>query len=172
MSNYQRVFQPGGCYFFTVVTHNRQPLLINPAVIGRLRLAFSHVAKTRPFTVAAAVVLPDHLHCLWQLPESDADFSTRWRLIKHFVAVGCNQASNTRREKPIWQRRFWEHLIRDEADWRRHVDYIHYNPVKHGLVKSPSEWSHGTFRRYLQDGWYPPDWGASEPEAVGAMPLD
>lgn len=171
MSNYQRVYQQGGCYFFTVVTHNRKPVLTEDGIIDRLRAAFSHVAESRPFTVVGAVVLPDHLHCLWQLPEDDADFSTRWRLIKHYVSIAAKRSGNQRCEKRFWQRRFWEHLIRDESDWRRHLDYIHYNPVKHGYVDSPGKWPNGTFHRYVRKGWYPSDWGAFAPESLRDMEL-
>jgi putative transposase len=111
----------------------------------------------------AVVVLPDHLHCLWRLPERDSDFSTRWRLIKHFFSSG--QKQNT----PIWQRRFWEHTIRDEEDWGRHVDYIHYNPVKHDLVSSPSEWEFSSFSRAVERGWYSAGWGAVEPVSIRGM---
>ncbi|MDP2853154.1 MAG: transposase [Smithellaceae bacterium] len=166
MGNYRRVYRPGGCYFFTVVTHGRQGILNHPDVLERLRSAFRHVRTTRPFTIDAIVVLPDHLHCLWRLPLNDHDFSIRWRLIKHYVSTGIAAPINYRHEKAFWQRRFWEHLIRNEEDWRRHMDYIHYNPVKHGYTKNVSEWPYSSFRRAVKDGLYAPDWGSRELEEL------
>ncbi len=172
MSTYLRAYQPGGCYFFTVVTHDRRAILTNPAVLERLRNAFRHVQQTRPFTIDAAVVLPDHLHCKWQLPPDDHDFSTRWRTIKHYVSAEIDAPLNARKEKLVWQRRFWEHLIRNEEDWRRHMDYIHYNPVKHGYLTKVSDWPHSSFHRAVKEGLYPPDWGAFEPESVHRMEVE
>jgi putative transposase len=121
-----------------------------------------------PFKIEAIVILPDHLHCLWTLPPGDEDFSTRWRLIKSYFSHRCTEsdqgfvsASRRRKqEKAVWQRRFWEHQIRDEIDFARHVEYIHYNPVKHGLVKAPLDWAYSSFGRYVRTGYYPADWGA------------
>lgn len=156
---YRRVYVPGARYFFTVVTGNRVPLLIEH--IDRLRTSFRLCLSRHPFDIEAIVVMPDHLHTLWRLPDGDADFSTRWMVIKrHFSSgfphqpVGPSKAR--KREKGIWQRRFWEHLIRDDNDWRRHVDYIHYNPVKHGVVDKPEDWSHGSYHRAVRNGWYGP----------------
>ena len=172
MSEYRRMYQPGGCYFFTVVTKGRQPLLTQPESIARLKAAFSHVMASRPFEVQAAVILPDHLHVSWRLPECDVDFSLRWRLIKRYFSVGVQATVNKRREKGVWQRRYWEHLIRDERDWQRHMDYIHYNPVKHGYVSAPADWPHSSFRRAVKNGLYEPAWGTSEPIAVSGMDLE
>ena len=169
---YRRAYQSGGCYFFTVVTHERRQILTQSDVIERLREAFRHVRSTRPFTIDATVVLPDHLHCLWRLPEGDVDFSTRWRLIKHYVSSGIDVPLNKRNEKLVWQRRFWEHLIRDEEDWRRHMDYIHYNPVKHGYVQRPGDWPHGSYQRAVDEGLYSLDWGTYEPEEVSRIELE
>ena len=117
--------------------------------------------------------MPDHLHCLWRLPEGDNDFSTRWRLIKRYFAVGMDTAVNNRREKAVWQRRYWEHLIRDEEDWLRHMDYIHYNPVKHGYVTAPANWPHSSFQQAVLKGWYPADWGAqSEPAVIAGCDFE
>ena len=140
---YRRFYQPGACYFFTVVTANRTPILIDN--IERLRSAFRLCMSRYPFEIEAIVVLPDHLHTLWRLPEGDADFSKRWMVIKRKFSSGlpaCNvsDSQNKKREKGIWQRRFWEHCIRDEDDWRHHFDYIHYNPVRHGLVSRTKDW--------------------------------
>lgn len=167
MSEYIRARQPGGAYFFTVVTHERQPLFADPAVVERLRLAFRRVMAERPFEIDAIAILPDHLHCLWRLPPGDADFSERWRQIKRFVSVGVAAETNRRGEKAVWQRRYWEHLIRDEEDWRRHCDYIHYNPVKHGYVASPADWSHSSFSRAVGRGWYDQEWGGADTARTG-----
>jgi putative transposase len=123
---------------------------------------------TRPFVVEGWVLLPDHLHCIWTLPEGDADFSTRWSLIKRSVSrfaaemaldPGLRKASaRKRRESTVWQRRFWEHLIRDEADMERHLDYIHFNPVRHGYVARAVDWPYSTIHRYVREGVYPVDW--------------
>jgi putative transposase len=136
MSQYTRAYVPGGTLFFTVaLLERRQSLLIDH--IDLLREAFCKVRRQRPFNIDAIVVLPDHLHCIWTLPADDADFSTRWRLIKTTFARGIppGEYLSERRqrtgERGIWQRWFWEHMIRDERDFSAHVDYIHYNPVKH-----------------------------------------
>jgi putative transposase len=165
---YRRAKTPGGTFFFTVVTHNRRKFLCVPENIVFLRQAFRQVMTHHPFKIEAIVILPDHLHCLWTLPVGDEDFSTRWRLIKSYFSHQCEptyqgrvSASRRRKqEKAVWQRRFWEHQIRDEADFIRHVEYIHYNPVKHGLVKAPMDWAYSSFRRYVRAGDYPADWGA------------
>lgn len=172
MSDYRRAFQPGGCYFFTVVTHERQPWLTEPESLERLRRAFKTVMQARPFEMDAVVILPDHLHCLWRLPEGDSNYPERWRQIKRFVAMGVPTPVNQRGEKHLWQRRFWEHLIRDEEDWRRHMNYVHYNPVKHGYVRSPADWHHSSFARAVERGWYEPDWGNSEPANIIEMDFE
>ena len=128
-----------------------------------IREAFRRTRENHPFRVDAIVVLPDHLHTIWRLPDDDGDYSQRWRLIKHFVAIGVRGGPNRRGEKAVWQRRFWEHAIRDETDWANHMDYIHYNPVKHGYVQRPDDWPHGSFRKAIDAGWYPPGWGEAEP---------
>ena len=166
MTAYRRIYQPGACYFFTLVTEQRRPLLVDN--IDRLRRAFRMGMNRRPFRMHAVVVLPDHLHALWWLPDGDHDFSTRWMHIKRCFSAGLDaldtSASKRRkREKGIWQRRFWEHLIRDETDWRRHMDYIHYNPVKHGLCSAPINWEYGSFRRCVGENPYTPDRGREMP---------
>ena len=134
---YRRWHVNGGIYFFTVVTENRRPILIEN--INILRESFKQVKSKSPFSIEAIVILPDHLHTIWKLPENDMDYSKRWMLIKKGFSsqmpgfsVGSSKAK--KREKGIWQRRYWEHVIRDEKDLKNHFDYIHYNPVKHGLV--------------------------------------
>jgi putative transposase len=157
--HYRRLYQPGARYFFTVVTENREPLLIDH--IERLRAAFRLCLSRYPFEIDAIVVLPEHLHTIWRLPENDADFSKRWMVIKRKFSAGLpsrvvSDSKTKKREKGIWQRRFWEHYIRDEEDWRRHVDYIHFNPVKHGYVSKPQDWPHSSFNQAVRKGWYEP----------------
>ena len=174
---YRRACIPGGSFFFTVVTEQRRPLLASADAVEILRASFRAVRSTRPFEVDAIVVLPDHLHCIWTLPPGDADFATRWRLIKTWFTKHCdpavraepNYARTAKREQAIWQQRYWEHVLRDEGDVIRHVEYIHFNPVKHGLVSSAMAWPYSSFRRYVDAGLYPADWGqgAMEFEEVG-----
>jgi putative transposase len=178
--NYRRARITGGTYFFTVVTSQRLPLLASASAVSALHDSFAAVAACHPFTIDAFVVLPDHLHCMWTLPQGDEDFSTRWRLVKTgFSRV--YQKWRRRRIPPIpventdghlWQDRFWEHLIRDQEDFNAHCDYIHYNPVKHGLVESPGDWRYSTFEALVQKGFYPTDWGRSVSPQVMAMDLE
>ena len=172
MSNYRRAFVPGGRYFFTLVTWRRKPILGEADAIGAFRFALSKVKRNRPFDIDGIVVLPDHLHCILQLPEGDSDFSGRWREIKKACSRRIAPVSDHRRERRVWQRRFWEHAIRDDDDWRRHMDYIHYNPVKHGLVTRPGDWPWSSFRKCVARGWYAPDWGAEEPQLLRGMDLE
>ncbi|HSM98587.1 MAG TPA: transposase, partial [Gallionella sp.] len=142
MSRYRRATAAGSTYFFTAVAYRRQPILCNETIRNALRAAIKTVRTSRPFIIDAWVLLPDHLHCVWTLPDGDADFSTRWMMIKRAVSLACREdyrragwvtASKLKhRESTIWQRRFWEHQIRNENDFDSHVDYIHFNPVKHG----------------------------------------
>ncbi len=166
--HYRRVYAPGGSYFFTIVTENRQKILVGNTTINVLREAFRRVMVKRPFRINAAVVMPDHLHCIWSLPSGDHDFSTRWRLIKTWFTKHCNitpvlapnKARKRKGEQAIWQHRYWEHLLRDEQDFNRHVEYIHYNPVKHGYVRRPFDWEYSSFRHYVRRGVYSEDWGS------------
>ncbi len=162
-------------YFFTVNTRQRLPVLTEAPVRDALREAIRQTRLTAPFEIDAWVLLPDHLHCIWTLPQGDADFSMRWSKIKRYVSQQCGEtfdfgnlsASRTKRhELGLWQRRFWEHQIRDEADFARHADYIHWNPVKHGLVARAVDWPYSTFHRFVYDGVYAPDWGLAEPVAM------
>ena len=163
MPNYRRAFVPGGCWFFTVnLLERRQTLLVDH--IATLREAVAKTRQSQPYTIDAFVVLPDHLHAIWTLPPGDADFSTRWRLIKSRFARALPKHERlsavrvARNERGIWQRRFWEHLIRDEADYARHVEYYYINPVKHGLVTKVRDWPHSSFHRDVERGIFPLDW--------------
>jgi putative transposase len=169
MSIYHRFYKKGGPYFFTVITYRRQQLLQDEKVIGFLREAFRVVMDHRPFAIEAIMILPDYLHCIWQLPPGDDDFSTRWVLIKKHVSTRLNSAVNLRGEKCLWQWRFWEHWIREEADRQRHMDYIHYNPVKHGYFGSPSKWQHSSFKQAVAKGLYDEHWGAYEPPSIRGL---
>ena len=160
---YRRAFVPGGTCFFTVVTARRRPIFADEKAIELLREAFRHVRLRRPFTIVAMVVLPDHLHCLWTLPSGDSDYSTRWRLIKSRVTRHYESCHDRQPHRTIWQPRYWEHTISDEEDYWRHVEYIHYNPVKHGYVHRPSEWPYSTFMRFVKKGIHSADWGSTEP---------
>ena len=163
MPNYRRAFIPGGCWFCTVnLLERRQTLLVDH--IATLREAIAKTRQSRPCAIDAFVVLPDHLHAVWTLPPDDSDFSTRWRLIKSHFAKALPKGERlspvrlARNERGIWQRRFWEHLIRDAADFHAHLDYIHYHPVKHHLAACPHTWPHSPFARHVQVGNYEPDW--------------
>jgi putative transposase len=168
MRTYVRARIQGGCYFFTVNLAKRRgnDLLIRQ--IDDLRTAFRETRKVHPFTVDGIVVLPDHLHGLWQLPDGDDDFPLRWRLIKSRFSLRIDTGERTsssrvrKGERGIWQRRYWEHAIRDERDYQTHLDYIHYNPVKHGLVHATKDWPYSSFHRYVKQGVYPLDWGATK----------
>jgi putative transposase len=163
MTDYRRNFIAGGSFFFTVNLAERWRRLLTEH-IDELRTAFRETRRHHPFTIDAMVVLPDHLHAVWTLPEGDADFATRWRLIKsgfsRRVATGerISDSRAAKAERGIWQRRYWEHTIRDEADFARHLDYIHINPVKHGLVTRVGDWPYSSFHRMVKIGIYPEDW--------------
>ena len=168
MPNYRRVRNNGSAYFFTVVTYHRKPIFNSPEAIKHLRDVIVEVRHEHPFSIDAWVLLPDHMHCIWTLPDGDQDYSKRWGLIKSgfskrardLSSANMNSISRIRhREAAIWQRRFWEHQIRDQEDLNRHIDYIHYNPVKHGLVQRVQDWPFSTFHRYVKAGIYPLDWG-------------
>ncbi|MCX7116263.1 MAG: transposase [Gammaproteobacteria bacterium] len=169
MSQYKRHYEAGAHYFFTLATYQRRPIFIDNERVESLRAAIRKVKKSYPFFLEAMVVLPDHLHCLWRLPENDVDFSVRWRLIKRYFSMGMSTSINDRMEKEVWQRRFWEHCIRNEYDWQRHMDYIHYNPVKHGLALSPADWPHSSFNHYVEKGFYEKNWGKVESVTLVGM---
>ena len=175
MTNYRRNRLPGGAYFFTVVIADRRlDLLVRH--VEQFKAIYREEQRRAPFVNLGLVVLPDHLHALWRLPEGDADYSNRWRRIKAGFsrAMSCahcpvgervSASRAAKGERGIWQRRFWEHTIRDEEDLNRHLDYLHWNPVKHGLVARVIDWPHSTFRGYVERGWYPADWGGGEDDA-------
>ena len=160
---YRRSNTPGGTYFFTVVTHQRQPWLGQPWALTTLGDVMRQVREQRPFENLAMVVMPDHLHAIWRLPPDDADFSTRWMLIKQGVVHRLKGRTGV---SALWLSRFWERTLRDARDVEQHIHYIHFNPVKHGHVQQVIDWQHSTFHRYVRNGVYPADWGM----APGALP--
>ena len=155
MTNYRRNFVAGGSYFFTVNLAERNGRLLTEHV-NLLRAAFRYTRARHSFAIEAIVVPPDHLHTIWTLPEDDANFATRWRLIKATFsrALPTSEPISPSRlqkgERGIWQRRYWEHTLRDEDDFARHSDYIHFNPVKHGLVARVKDWPHSSFHRMVR----------------------
>jgi len=177
MPQYIRAFVPGGTFFFTVTLLERRRRLLTEN-IDKLREVFKVARQRRPFTVDAIVILPDHLHCIWTLPSGDADFSTRWHDIKARFAAQIPSSRRARKrsasilrlsarclkkgERGIWPRRFWEHVIRDDRDYERHVDYLHYNPVKHAHVSRVADWPYSSFHQYVQRGIYDLEWGADD----------
>jgi putative transposase len=168
-ANYRRNFLAGGSYFFTVnLAEGRRALLTEH--IAFLRAACRQVRLRHPFAIEAALVLPDHLHMIWSLQEGDANFATRWGLIKAGLSrnlpfgEAISVSRSTKRERGIWQRRYWEHTIRNEADFTRHLDYIHFNPVKHGYVPRVRDWLYSSFHRWVRLGAYPDDWASDNTE--------
>ncbi len=172
MPNYRRNRIQGGCYFFTInlLERNQNALLIQQ--IDLLRHVVRRVRERHPFHIDGWVVLPDHMHCIWTLPQGDDDYAKRIRLIKTLFSKAMpkiERRSYVRRrngERGIWQRRYWEHTIRDESDYAVHMDYLHNNPVKHGYVDKALDWPYSTFRHHVQRGFYPENWG------VGDMDID
>ena len=169
MPHYLRNYVKGGTFFFTVVTYMRRPIL-DKIAISLLEQEFNACNSLKPFRVEAIVILPDHLHCIWTLPSMDYDYSARWRIIKGSFtkeymsredgwSAQLATSMQKKGEKGIWQRRFWEHTIRDEKDYQLHFDYIHFNPVRHGLVRAPQDWPHSSFHRWVEEGIYPKSWG-------------
>jgi len=167
MVRYRRNYVPGGTYFFTVTLHDRRADWLVRHV-DALRLAFARVKEKRPFRIDAMVVLPEHLHLIMTLPDGDSDYSGRRRLIKAIFARSLKDEGIDSRT--VWQSRFWEHTIRDERDLRHHVNYIHYNPVKHSHVESPTDWPYSTIHQYIADGRLPNDWGTTRSPAEGRRP--
>jgi putative transposase len=172
--DYRRHRVPGGTYFFTVNLLERRGNDLLTRHIDALRASVRTVHRVHPFTIDAWVVLPDHLHCVWTLPPGDDAFSMRWRVIKTIFARSLTmreRRSEVRRrngERGIWQRRFWEHAIRDDEDFAAHVDYVHFNPVKHGYVAHVAEWPHSTFKACVRRGLYPEDWLGPGEHALSA----
>lgn len=169
---YRRVLVPGATYFFTLVTYERSPIFADQAAVDIYRRAMRKVQAVRPFTLEAEVILPDHIHLMWTLPEGDADYPTRLRLAKRAFTHEFLRTRRDRRDLPgsrvakgeqaVWQRRYWEHTIRDDCDFQAHLDYIHINPVKHGLVSAAWDWPYSTFANWVERGVYDPWWGSDE----------
>jgi putative transposase len=179
MPNYRRAFVPGGCWFFTVNLLERGGSLLVDH-IDSLRESVAGTRSNYAFHIDAVVVLPDHLHAIWTLPPGDADFSIRWRLIKTAFAKSLpiqerrSAVRKARNERGIWQRRFWEHMIRNDADYAKHVEYCYINPVKHGLVRRVRDWPHSSFHRDVERGIVPLDWvgdAAADGEFGEAVPF-
>jgi putative transposase len=171
MVRYRRNFIGGATYFFTLTLDDRRSRTLTDH-IGALRTSFRTVRAAHPFTLDAVVVLPDHLHIVMTLPDGDADFSNRLSLIKRRFTAAVERASGTVRrhgngEAALWQRRFWEHTVRDDRDFEQHVDYVHFNPVKHGHVTRVLDWPYSSFHRYVRHGLLPADWGGDLGEAQG-----
>ena len=168
MPKYLRSYVPGGSYFLTLVTYNRNPIFRKQENISRLRTALRTVKSEMPFEIAGAVMLPDHIHFIWSLPTEDSDYSIRIGRLKALftkslsleLTLERNTSSSRRkhRESNVWQRRFWEHTLRDEEDFQIHLDYIHYNPVKHGYVQCPHLWPPSSFHHWVKNGGYSADW--------------
>jgi putative transposase len=173
MPNYRRANIKGGVFFFTVVLEDRSSNLLVEQ-IDRLRRSYRLTRERCPFETIAICILPDHLHALWALPENDSDFASRWSLIKSNFSRGIkpqprSQSQMSKREKGIWQRRYWEHPIRDETDLDRHIDYIHFNPVKHGHVTRVVDWPHSSFHGFVGRGWLASDWGGDVQDVAGSF---
>jgi len=172
---YRRMTIAGASYFFTVVTYRRQPLFAETQAVGLLQTAIQQIQERRPFVLEAQAVLPDHIHALWTLPDGDSNYPTRWRLIKEAFTRAYaldhrlpsrDKGRVARGERTVWQRRYWEHLIRDDCDFSAHVEYIHFNPVRHGLASAPRDWPHSTFLDWVARGLYDPMWGSQQPPAL------
>ena len=174
MPDYRRAWHLGGTYFFTLNLLQRAGNDLLVQNVEALREAVRRVRKRHPFVIHGWVILPDYLHCVIELPERDADFALRWRLIRSTFSREIpptewrSPVRQRRGERGIWQRRYWEHLIRDETDFAAHMDYVHFNPAKHGLVERVKDWPYSTFHRLVERGVYPPDWaGSAGADGVG-----
>ena len=180
MSDYRRWFVPGGTFFFTVVTYQRRPILTGAAARRCLREAFRETQGKWPWTMVAIVLLPDHLHAIWTLPPGDSRYSIRWQKVKEtftrkYLASGGYEGRGSLSRKrhgkrAVWQRRFWEHTCRDEEDMRLCADYLHWNPVKHAMARSPLAYRWSSFHRFVRLGEYPVDWGRADPCSGLEMP--
>lgn len=174
MPNYRRSRVAGGRYFFTVNLLEQYPNDLLIRHIDALRDAVSHVRRQRPFDIHGWVVLPDHIHCIWSLPAGDLNFETRWRLIKTLFVKALPTLERRsivrvrRGERGIWQRRYWEHTIMDDRDFEAHMNYLHFNPVKHGYVDRVRDWPYSTFLRCVDNGTYPLDWGGDHKDEIDA----
>jgi len=187
MAEYRRAHCPGGTFFFTVVTYDRQPFLCEPEARRLLRTVIEDCRSQWPFDIQAMVLLPDHLHTIWTLPEKDTAYSKRWGWIKKTFtqswldsghrAPEVSVSKTLRRRRGVWQVRFWEHEIRNERDMEAHLNYIHYNPVRHGLANCPHAWPYSTFQKWVTREQYMPDWCCccdgkeSKPLAFDSLPI-
>ncbi|MDZ4158152.1 MAG: transposase [Anaerolineaceae bacterium] len=179
MPHYRRSRIEGSAFFFTVVTYRRLPIFTTAESRALLRSAWMRVKARFPFTTIAIYLLPDHIHCIWTLPEGDTNYSLRWSEIKrqfseaYLKKIGSGESRNESRlkqgEAVIWQRRFWEHTIRDLDDYHHHLDYIHFNPVKHGLVENVVDWAWSSFHRFVRLGYYECEWGANITQEINKM---
>jgi putative transposase len=182
VSQYRRFYIEGGIYFFTVVTFHRLPILTQPTARNIFHCAWEKTRSRHPFETIAVCLLPDHIHCLWKLPEGDADFSTRWKEIKRNFSVnyqeqiGPGENRNPSRckqgEVAVWQRRFWEYYIDGDENFENHLDYIHYNPVKHGYVYRPKDWPWSTFHRYVKEELYSENWSGNPEDRIQGFDFD
>ena len=176
MPNYRRTRVKGGCYFFTINLLERYQNQLLVQHIDILRDVVRHVRVRHPFHIDGWVVLPDHMHCIWTLPQGDADYAKRIRLIKTLFSKEMPKTEQRsyimqqKGERGIWQRRYWEHTIRDERDYATHMDYLHYNPVKHGYIKKVMDWPYSTFRHHVRHGLYAENWGAGDVDIRAGEP--
>jgi putative transposase len=174
---YRRAKTPGATYFFTVLTYLRGKFLCEPENRELLRTAFLKTKTRHPFAIDAFVLLPEHLHCIWTLPPGDSDYSMRWNTIKGHFSSNCldkykpspSAVQKRKRAQTVWQPRFWEHQIRDERDYENHCDYIHWNPVKHGLVSRVGDWSYSSFHRFVHSGIYPQNWTETPKDCINCF---
>ncbi len=173
MPDYRRAWHAGGTYFFTVNLLQRRGNDLLTRRIDLLRSVVLSVRLRHPFRIHGWVVLPEHLHCVMELPPDDINFATRWRLIKMEFSKALPKVERVsavraaRGERGIWQRRYWEHLIRDDRDMQAHMDYVHFNPVKHGLVGRVADWPYSTFHKLVKAGIYTPDWAGGMGGSLG-----
>jgi putative transposase len=164
MPNYRRAFIPGGTFFFTIVTFQRRKIFSDPRAVELLRKVMREEQLQNPFTIEAAVILPDHLHLMWRLPDGDSKYSSRIGRIKAGFTrllssdIAARTVAGAKGYSTVWQPRFWEHVIRDEQDFEGHLNYIHYNPVKHGYTKCPHEWPYSSFRKWVENSTYRHEW--------------
>ncbi len=173
MPDYRRWYIPGGTYFFTIVTNMRRPILCSDMARKCLHKALETVCKNRPVELVAIVLLPEHVHTVWTLPPGDVGYPVRWKRIKEEFTLaylangGWEVVPSFSRlhhgERGVWQRRYWEHSVRDEDDLKRCVDYVHWNPKKHGHVTNVRDWPWSSFHRHVKLGEYTVDWGAEDP---------
>ncbi len=184
MSNYRRAHTPGGTFFFTVKTEHNAPVIAEQQFVALLEEVIREVMQLWPFEIKAIVLFPDHLHAIWSLPPGDVDYPKRWGWLKkeftkrHLELGGHEQSTSSSRKRyrrrGVWQRRYWEHTIEDEDDFETHIDYVHWNPVKHQYVSCPVDWPHSSFHRWVAKGVYQENWGCGhkEPFAIKLSPHD